>query len=173
MPGVGSPAPTGSAGKTYYLPEGLHPRLKAAWWATQEQPTLGALVAEIFDREASRLEAEYNMGHPFPPASSSLSARAARGQRLSHSYYIPIATHARLTAAWAGTRDLPDAAASVSDLVARLLEAEAERLESAFNGGQPFPAAPQRARGVDPEAARRQSEKLAALWRKKKAQSNP
>lgn len=89
----------------------------------------------------------------------------ANGYR-SHAYYLPTAVHERLKAAWWATKDepAPDGEPSLSTKVARLFEEEAERLEQKFNNGQPFPAAPRRARGVNPEASRRQGEFMTDYW---------
>jgi hypothetical protein len=50
----------------------LHARLKAAWWATRDEPegapSLAGLVEISFLREAEQLEQLYNEGEPFPPA---------------------------------------------------------------------------------------------------------
>lgn len=154
-----------------------HERLKAAWWATQTVPTLGALISDIEISEADRLEQEFNDGQPFAPA-----PRGARGRKAGddadyrmHSYYIPIAPHRRLMAAWWWTRQEPGSFASVSALMADRIPARAEMLEREFNGGEPFPPAPKTARGVDPAAARRQSEKLSAQWQRAREErgSNP
>lgn len=145
-----------------------HERLKAAWWATQTVPTLGALISDIEISEAERLELEFNDGKPFEPA-----PRGARGRKAGdeadyrmHSYYIPIAPHRRLMAAWWWTRQQPGSFASVSALMADRILARAEQLEQEFNDGEPFEPAPKNARGVDPAAARRQSEKLSAQWQR-------
>lgn len=145
-----------------------HERLKAAWWATQTVPTLGALISEIECAEANRLEQDFNDGQPFPPA-----PRGARGRKAGdnadyrmHSYYIPTTPHRRLLAAWWWTRQESGGYASVSALMAERIPARAEELEREFNAGNPFPPAPKSARGVDPAAARRQSEKLSAQWQR-------
>lgn len=169
MCAVGSPHNVPKAGKTYYLPKGLHARLKSAWWATQEQPTLSALVASVFETESSRRELACNDGRPFPAATATLGPRARGVDGESHTYYLPVAVHERFVAAWAGSRTRTDAAASVSALASEILEAEAERLERTFNNGESFPPAPPGARGVDPQAARRQGEKMAVLWQKRRS----
>lgn len=72
---------TGFRTQAYYLPAALHERLKAAWFALQNDdgpdssPTLSALVARLMLEEAQRLEERYNAGQPFPPA-----PKGARGQ---------------------------------------------------------------------------------------------
>lgn len=169
MSADGSPPATPKAGKTYYLPKGLHARLKAAWWATREQPTLSGVVAAVFDSESDRLEQQYNDGHAFPLASAALGPRARRVDGESHTYYLDLAVHQRFVSAWAGTRTQSGAAASVSALAAGALEAEAARLERERNGGEPFPPAPTRARGVDPKAARQQGERMSAIWEKRRS----
>lgn len=95
----------------------------------------------------------------------------ANGYR-SHAYYLPTALHERLKAAWWATKDepAPDGEPSLATKVARLFEEEAERLEQKFNGGEPFPPAPRRARGVDPEASRRQGEFMTGVWSKSRDQ---
>jgi hypothetical protein len=170
MSADGSPQDPVKAGKTYYLPKGLHARLKAAWWATQEHPTLSALVASVFTAESERRELAFNDGLPFPTATAALGPRARSVDGESHTYYLPVSVHERLVSAWAGTRSHPAAAASVSALASEVLEAEADRLERRFNNGEPFAPAPIRARGVDPQAARRQGEKMAELWQKRRSE---
>lgn len=169
MSADGSPQNPAKAGKTYYLPKGLHARLKAAWWATQEQPTLSALVTSVFEAESDRRELTFNDGRPFPTATAPLGPRARGVDGESHTYYLPVTAHERFVSVWAGTRTQPNAAASVSAFASELLEAEADRLERTFNNGEAFPPAPPRARGVDPQAARRQGEKMAELWQKRRS----
>ena len=170
MPADGTPQSADRAGKTYYLPKGLHARLKAAWWATREHPTLSAAVASVFDSESTRREREFNSGKPFPIAAAPLGPRARGVDGESHTYYIPVAVHERFVSAWVGTRAEEPAAASVSALAAELLEAEAARLERDFNNGEPFPPAPPRARGVDPTAARRQGEIMSEIWQQRRSE---
>lgn len=170
MSADGSPQIPAKAGKTYYLPKGLHARLKAAWWATQEQPTLSTLVASVFEVESDRREIAFNDGRPFPTATAPLGPRARGVDGESHTYYLPVSVHERFVSAWAGTRSRPNAAASVSALASVVLEAEADRLERTFNNGEAFPPAPPRARGVDPQAARRQGEKMSELWLKRRSE---
>lgn len=170
MPADGSPQAAAKAGKTYYLPKGLHARLKAGWWATREHPTLSAVVSSVLESETDRLEREHNDGQPFPIATAPLGPRARGVDGESHTYYLPLAVHERFVSAWAGTRTQPDAAASVSARAAELLEAEAARLERAFNDGQPFPPAPPGARGVDPAVARQQGETMAKIWQKRRSE---
>lgn len=168
MPDAGSPR-SSSTPKTYYLPAGLHQRLKAAWWATREMPTLSALVSSLIRDEAARLEDKFNKGSRFPAAKASLSSRATRGgARQRHTYYIPADVHTRLVAAWVATKDTEQAAPSVSALVSQLLEDEAMRLEREHNAGAIFSPAPDRARGVDPDAARRQGTMMAEIWRNRR-----
>lgn len=173
MPADSSPQAAAKAGKTYYLPKGLHARLKAAWWATREHPTLSALVASVLDSESARLERQLNNGQPFPIASAPLGPRARGVDGESHTYYIPLAVHQRFVSAWAGARGEHLAAASVSALAAELLEAEAGRLEQEFNEGEPFSPAPPRARGVDPTAARRQGEIMSEIWQQRRSKKKP
>ncbi len=170
MPANGSPQTAAKAGKTYYLPKGLHARLKAAWWATREHPTLSAVVASVFETESARREREFNDGQPFPIAAAPLGPRARGVDGESHTYYIPLTVHERFVSSWVGTRTEQPAAASVSALAAELLEAEADRLERQFNDGQPFPPAPPRARGVDPTAARRQGEIMSEIWQQRRSE---
>lgn len=76
--GADDPRPRGGASATgyrsiaYFLPAALHARLKAAWWATRDEPegapSLAGLVEISFLREAEQLEQLYNEGEPFPPA---------------------------------------------------------------------------------------------------------
>lgn len=170
MSANGSPQTAAKAGKTYYLPKGLHARLKAAWWATREHPTLSAVVASVFETESSRREREFNGGKPFPIAAAPLGPRARGVDGESHTYYIPLTVHERFVSSWVGTRAEQPVAASVSALAAELLEAEAARLEREFNEGRPFPPAPPRARGVDPTAARRQGEIMSEIWQQRRSE---
>ena len=170
MPADDSPQPAARAGKTYYLPKGLHSRLKAAWWATREHPTLSAAVASVFTSTAGQLEREHNAGQPFPAVDALLVRRTRGVDGESHTYYIPVETHDRFVAAWAGTRSHPAAAASVSALAAEALEAETVRLEEHFNGGAPFPPAPESARGFDPTTARRQGVIMSEIWQQRRAE---
>lgn len=161
------------AGKAYYLPVGLHARLKAAWWATRDQedsaPTLGLLVTRAFNRAVVELQNDHNSGAMFPPGAATLRHRGGRGDHESHSYFLPVSTHQKLVDAWAATRTTADGAPSVSNLAARILAAEADRLERMHNSGEPFDPAPRGARGVNPAAARRQSEAMSAAWRKRRS----
>ena len=172
MSADGSPQNPAKAGKTYYLPKGLHARLKAAWWATQEQPTLSALVASVYEAESDRRELAFNDGRPFPTATATapLGPRARGVDGESHTYYLPVTVHERFVSAWAGTRLQPNATASVSALASEVLKAEVDRLERTFNDGEAFPSAPIQARGVDPQAARQQGEKMSDLWRKRRSE---
>lgn len=154
----------------FYLPTGLHARTKAAWWATRDvpdaAPTLASLVGQLMTTETDRLEQAHNGGAPFPPAPDGARGRTVTsGDQRNHSYFLPDAVYLRTKNAWWATRDLADGASSISSLVTKLMTAEASRLEGEFNDGQPFPPAPARARGVDPEASRRQGEVMASLWK--------
>lgn len=173
-PDSASPDAPESRLQGFWIRTADHERLKAAWWATQTVPTLGAMISEIEISEAARLEREFNDGKPFEPA-----PRGARGRKAGddadyrmHSYYIPTAAHRRLLAAWWWTRQEEEGYASVSALMAERILARAEELEREFNGGAPFPPAPKTARGVDPAAARRQSEKLSAQWQRAREARN-
>ena len=159
---------TGYRSVSYFLPASLHARLKGAWWATREladgAPTLSALVERIFIAETTRLELEHNDAQPFPPA-----PRGAQGNRGATStehryvaYYLPADLHARLKAAWWGTRST--AVPTLSALVETVFITEATRLEEHHNAGATFPAAPDSARGVSGAAARRQGEWLRREW---------
>lgn len=81
--------PDAAAGKrykpqAYYLPIELHERLKAAWWATRDEPepdgagSLGNKVVRLFEIECERLEQKFNGGKPFPPAPK--NARGISGE---------------------------------------------------------------------------------------------
>ena len=83
MPADGSPQAAAKAGKTYYLPKGLHARLKAGWWATREHPTLSAVVSSVLESETDRLEREHNDGQPFPIATAPLGPREGADPRPS------------------------------------------------------------------------------------------
>lgn len=165
-----TPTPTTSNRlRGYFLPMGLHARIKAAWWATRDTadsaPTLASLVAQLLKDGAVSLEQRYNDGEPFPPAPDGARGRAlAEGEQRNHSYFLPDAVHARAKAAWWATRDRDGGYPSMSSMVAALLTAEASRLEAKYNDGTPFPEAPAGARGVDPAAARRQAEMMSSLW---------
>jgi hypothetical protein len=153
------------------VPSAEHERLKNAWYATRIAPTLSMLAATTFEEEVSRLEREYNEGRPFPAPPANARGRSSResteGYR-NHGYFHSTALHERMKAAWWGTRDIADTGASLSAFVARLITAKADQLEREHNEGRPFPPAPAGARGVDPEAARRQSEKLSQLWQQRR-----
>lgn len=63
----------------YYIRNETHERLKGAWWGARHKDetvpaSLSALVDELLDREARRLEEVYNAGDEFPRA-----PRNARG----------------------------------------------------------------------------------------------
>jgi len=156
----------GYRSQSYYLSDDLHRRIKAAWWATRTQsdgaPSLSLLVSRLLETESLRLEREHNAGKRFPAAPT--SARGRRSEHLSghrsRTYYLTSDLHDRIKAAWWATQEQP----SLSILVAALLEVEAGRLERAHNAGEPFPPAPASARGVDPEAARRQGQFMTNLW---------
>jgi len=94
-----------------------------------------------------------------------VSSTTANGYR-SHAYYLHTGLHERIKAAWWATREeeAPDGAPSLSTKVAQLLLDEAERLEQKYNQGDPFPPAPKNARGVDPEASKRQGEFMTGVW---------
>jgi hypothetical protein len=72
--GARSTHDSGHRSHTYYLTLDLHQRIKAAWWATKERPSLSILVAELMAAEATRLELAHNAGETFPAA-----PRNARG----------------------------------------------------------------------------------------------
>lgn len=182
-PDVGDPASRGAAvratatgyrSQSYFLPATLHARLKGAWWGTRDltdgAPTLSALVERVFLATATRLEGERNQGSVFPPA-----PRGAQGSRGASSedhrpvaYYLPADLHARLKAAWWATRDA--STPTLSALVERAFVEEAERLEQSYNGGEPFPPAPESARGVSAAAARRQGEWMRREWESRRAE---
>lgn len=63
------------------------------------------------------------------------------------SYFLPAPLHARLKAAWWGTRDLHDGAPTLSALVERIFLAYVIRVELEHNEGVPFPPAPRGAQG--------------------------
>lgn len=69
---------TGYRSIAYRVPAALHARLKAAWWATRDEPdgapSLAGLVERAFTAEACRLEARHNAGAEFP-----LAPNSARG----------------------------------------------------------------------------------------------
>lgn len=169
MPSTTPTPATGNRLRGYFLPVGLHQRIKAAWWATRDTadsaPTLASLIAQLLDAGAAGLEERYNAGGPFPPAPEGARGRAlAEGEQRNHSYFLSDTVHARAKAAWWSTRDRDAGFPSMSSMVAALLTAEASRLEEKYNDGAPFPDAPAGARGVDPEAARRQAEMMSSLW---------
>ncbi|WP_292726560.1 hypothetical protein [Microbacterium sp. UBA837] len=169
MPSTTPSPATGNRLRGYFLPVGLHARIKAAWWGTRDTadaaPTLASLVAQLLVAGAGRLEDRYNDGEPFPAAPEGARGRAlGDGEQRNHSYFLPDAVHARAKAAWWATRDRDAGYPSMSSMVAALLTEEATRLEEKYNAGAPFPEAPIGARGVDPEAARRQAEMMASLW---------
>lgn len=99
------------------------------------------------------------------PDDEQASSTTANGYR-SHAYYIPTALHERIKAAWWATRgeEAPDGSPSLSTKVAQLFADEAARLEAKHNGGELFPQAPKNARGVDPEASKRQSQFMSGIW---------
>lgn len=108
------------------------------------------------------------------PARRRTAKTTATGYR-TIAYYLPAALQDRLKAAWWGTRELDDGAPSLNALVEKVLAQEAERLEQAHNAGQPFPPAPEGARGINRVAAERQGEWLSAEWarRREEAQVRP
>ena len=78
---------TGYRSIAYRVPIALHARLKAAWWATRDEPdgapSLAGLVERAFTEEAARLELLHNAGVEFPPAPESargVSRTAAQRQ---------------------------------------------------------------------------------------------
>lgn len=170
---AGAVTANGYRTRSYYLLDDLHLRLKAAWYGTRElpdgAPAFTSLVSRIFELEAERLEQLHNDGERFPPAPEN-----ARGSRRSaadtpegyrpRSYYLLDDLHLRLKAAWYGTKDLPGGGATFTALVSRIFETEAERLEQLHNDGERFPPAPANARGVDPDAARRQGHYMEEVW---------
>jgi hypothetical protein len=99
------------------------------------------------------------------PDDEQASSTTANGYR-SHAYYIPSSLHERLKAAWWATRgeEFPDGSPSLSTKVAQLFADEASRLENKHNGGEPFSYAPKNARGVDPEASKRQGQFMSGIW---------
>lgn len=57
-------------------------------------------------------------------------------------YYAYPSDLARIKAAWFHTQTTEDGYPSISEMTVQVLLAEAERLEKAHNGGQPFPDVP-------------------------------
>lgn len=86
-------------------------------------------------------------------------------------YYLPAALQDRLKAAWWATKDLEDGAPSLNALVELVLTQEAERLEQAHNAGEPFPPAPEGARGINRVAAERQGEWQRAEWARRREEA--
>ena len=178
--GADDPRPRGGASATgyrsiaYFLPAALHARLKAAWWATRDEPegapSLAGLVEISFLREAEQLEQLYNEGEPFPPAPARAqgASRPTTGGYGHQTYYLPVALHARLKAAWWATRDEPEGVPSLAGLVEISFLREAEQLEQFYNEGEPFPPAPARARGISRAAAQRQGEWLRGEWERRR-----
>ncbi|MFC9068715.1 ParB family protein [Streptomyces harbinensis] len=74
----------------------------------------------------------------------------------NRSYAIPDSLHDRLRDAVWHTRTAEDGYANHSELVRAAIESEVSRLEAAYNGGRPFPAATGRvSRGPSPQGAAR------------------
>ena len=92
---------------------------------------------------------------------------SATGYR-SIAYFLPVALHARLKAAWWSTRDEPEGAPALAGLVEVAFMREADRLEQLYNEGAPFPPAPAKARGISRAAAQRQGEWLRGEWERYK-----
>ena len=175
----GGATATGYRSIAYRVPAVLHARLKAAWWATRDEPdgapSLAGLVERAFTEEVSRLEQRHNAGRPFPPApqrAQGPNPRGVSGYGLN-AYYLPVALHARLKAAWWATRDESDGAPSLAGLVERAFTAEASRLEARHNAGAEFPPAPDSARGVSRTAAQRQGEWLRGEWERRRQTQPP
>lgn len=78
------------------------------------------------------------------------------------SYFLPAALHARLKAAWWGTRDLCDGAPTLSALVERIFLTYVTHVELEHNGGAPFPPAPRGAQG--PRGASSADHRLVAYY---------
>ena len=81
------------------------------------------------------------------PAESGPAARTTATGYRSVSYFLPAALHARLKAAWWGTRELSDGAPTLSALVERIFLEYVTRVELEHNAGAPFPPAPKGAQG--------------------------
>ncbi len=81
-----------------------------------------------------------------------------------HGYWLPVELHERLKNAWWWTRVEVDGVPTFGALMERIMRGECVRLEGAYRGGERFEAAPKNARGVKPDASKRQSEKLIARW---------
>lgn len=177
---AGSVSATGYRSIAYFLPVALHARLKAAWWATRDEPegapALAGLVELAIGHEADRLEQLYNEGVPFqaaPTRAQGVNPKGAAGYR-HQTYYLPVALHARLKAAWWATKDKPEGAPALAGLVEVAFEREASHLEQLYNEGAPFPPAPAKARGISRAAAQRQGEWLRGEWeRRRQAQTPP
>lgn len=175
---------TGYRSVSYFLPASVRDRLKAAWWATRDEPdgapTLSALVERVFGVHVSALELTHNSGAAFEaaprlaqglnPESSPRRAGTAPTEYTYVAYYLPSELHSRIKAAWWALREQPGASPSLSALVERLLAAEARRLEQEHNAGDQFPPAPARARGVSSSAARRQGEWLRQEWQSRRGE---
>ena len=102
-----------------------------------------------------------------------MNPRGAAGYR-HQTYYLPVALHARLKAAWWSTREEPEGEPALAGLVEVAFMREADRLEQLYNEGAPFPPAPAKARGVSRAAAQRQGEWLRGEWeRRRQAQTQP
>ncbi|MDZ7881913.1 MAG: hypothetical protein U5N53_02890 [Mycobacterium sp.] len=156
----GRSRPPATAQSRYFLPVALHSRLKAAWWATRDEPegapALAGLVEVAIGHEADRLEQLYNEGVPFqaaPTRAQGVNPKGASGYR-HQTYYLPVALHARLKAAWWATKDKPEGAPALAGLVEVAFEREASHLGELYNEGVPFPPAPAKARGISRAAAR-------------------
>lgn len=81
------------------------------------------------------------------PAESGPAARTTATGYRSVSYFLPAALHARLKAAWWGTREFSDGAPTLSALVERIFLEYVTRVELEHNAGVPFPPAPRGAQG--------------------------
>ena len=80
-------------------------------------------------------------------AESGPAARTTATGYRSVSYFLPAALHARLKAAWWGTREFSDGAPTLSALVERIFLEYVTRVELEHNAGAPFPPAPKGAQG--------------------------
>lgn len=175
---------TGYRSVPYFLSDTVHERFKAAWWGSRDRPdgapTLSSLVERSFIAWCDTVEAEFNDGESFDPAppraqgvnpaSSNRRAGTEESDYRTRSYYLRIALHQRLKAAWWGLRQDPAGYPSLSLLVEAIFEATSSRLENAYNNGAPFPPAPARARGTSAEAAQRQGEWLRREWQQRRDQ---